>query len=60
MLGCNQFVTKEMYPSDLETFEELSNQPDVMCRGRRRYRFTGWGSDKQRPSMMKRVFCTRI
>lgn len=33
VLGCNQFVTKEMYPSDLETFEELSNQPDVMCRG---------------------------
>ncbi len=33
VLGCNQFVTKEMYPSDLETFEELSDQPDVMCRG---------------------------
>jgi nitrilase len=33
VLGCNQFVTKEMYPSDLETFEELSNQPDVVCRG---------------------------
>ena len=33
VLGCNQFVTKEMYPSDLETLEELSDQPDVMCRG---------------------------
>ena len=33
VLGCNQFVTKEMYPSHLETFEELSDQPDVMCRG---------------------------
>jgi nitrilase len=33
VLGCNQYVTKEMYPSDLETFEELSNQPDVICRG---------------------------
>ncbi len=33
VLGCNQFVTKEMYPSDLETLEELSNQPNVMCRG---------------------------
>jgi len=33
VLGCNQFVTKEMYPSDIETAEELSDQPDVMCRG---------------------------
>lgn len=33
VLGCNQFVTKKMYPLDLETIEELSDQPDVMCRG---------------------------
>lgn len=33
VLGCNQFVTKEMYPPDLETIEELADQPDVMCRG---------------------------
>ncbi len=33
VLGCNQFVTKEMYPPDLATIEELVNQPDVMCRG---------------------------
>ena len=32
-LGCNQFVTKDMYPPDLETIEELDDQPDVMCRG---------------------------
>ncbi len=33
VLGCNQFVTKEMYPTHLETIEELANQPDIMCRG---------------------------
>ncbi len=33
VLGCNQFVTKKMYPQDLETIEELSDQPDIMCRG---------------------------
>jgi nitrilase len=33
VLGCNQFVTKGMYPSDLETLEELDNQPEIMCRG---------------------------
>ena len=33
VLGCNQFVTRDMYPSDLETIEELADQPDVMCRG---------------------------
>ena len=33
VLGCNQYVTKEMYPSDLETIEELADQPDVMSRG---------------------------
>ena len=33
VLGCNQFVTKDMYPSDLATIEELSDQPDIMCRG---------------------------
>ena len=33
VLGCNQFVTKEMYPSELDAIEELSDQPDVMCRG---------------------------
>lgn len=33
VLGCNQFLTKDMYPSDLEVLNELDEQPDVMCRG---------------------------
>ena len=33
VLGCNQFVTKEMYPSDLAGIEELEGQPKVICRG---------------------------
>ncbi len=33
VLGCNQFVTKQMYPPDLEGIEELSDQPEVMCKG---------------------------
>lgn len=33
VLGCNQFVTKDMYPSDLPMIQELEDQPDVMCRG---------------------------
>jgi nitrilase len=33
VLGCNQFVTKEHYPEDLEGIEELEERPDVLCRG---------------------------
>ena len=33
VLGCNQFVTKEMYPADLVGIEDLSAQPEIMCRG---------------------------
>ena len=33
VLGCNQFVTKEMYPADLQDHAELAKQPEVMCRG---------------------------
>ena len=33
VLGCNQFVTKSMYPPDLVGIEDLSSQPEVMCRG---------------------------
>ena len=33
VLGCNQYVTKSMYPADLELIKELENQPDVLCRG---------------------------
>lgn len=33
VLGCNQFVSKEMYPADLVGIEELANQPEILCRG---------------------------
>jgi nitrilase len=33
VLGCNQFVTKEMYPQDLEGLEDLAGQPQILCRG---------------------------
>ena len=33
VLGCNQYVTKDMYPKDLAGYEDLASQPDVMCRG---------------------------
>ncbi len=33
VLGCNQFVTKAMYPADLAGLEDLAGQPEVMCRG---------------------------
>jgi nitrilase len=33
VLGCNQFVTKDHYPGDLEGIEDLKDQPDVLCRG---------------------------
>jgi nitrilase len=33
VLGCNQYVTRDMYPPDVEMIEELSDQPDVLCRG---------------------------
>ena len=33
VLGCNQFVTKDMYPADLQAHAELAEQPDVMCSG---------------------------
>jgi len=33
VLGCNQFVTKAMYPKDLEEIEKLAGQPEVLCRG---------------------------
>lgn len=33
VLGCNQFVTKEMYPTDLPGYAELAQQPDIMSRG---------------------------
>ncbi|HZD03946.1 MAG TPA: nitrilase-related carbon-nitrogen hydrolase, partial [Longimicrobiales bacterium] len=33
VLGCNQYVTREMYPSDLEVAGELEAWPEVLCRG---------------------------
>ena len=33
VLGCNQYMTKGMYPPDLPGLEELENQPEVLCRG---------------------------
>jgi nitrilase len=33
VLGCNQYVTKDMYPSDLPGLQDLADQPEVMCRG---------------------------
>lgn len=33
VLGCNQFVTKAMYPDDLPCYEELADLPAVMSRG---------------------------
>jgi nitrilase len=33
VLGCNQYVTKAMYPADLEGTDELAGAPEVMCRG---------------------------
>ena len=33
VLGCNQFVTKEMYPQDLPGIEELKDAPQILSRG---------------------------
>ncbi len=33
IIGCNQYVEKSMYPTDLNYYHELENQPEVMCRG---------------------------
>jgi nitrilase len=33
VLASNQYVTRSMYPTDLEAADELADQPEVMCRG---------------------------
>lgn len=33
VLGCNQFVTKSMYPENLEGIEDLTELPEMICRG---------------------------
>ncbi|MBW5470960.1 nitrilase [Brevibacillus formosus] len=33
VLSSNQYVTKEMYPTDLACYDDLASSPDEMCRG---------------------------
>jgi nitrilase len=33
VLGCNQFMTRDMFPDDLDGLEDLKDQPEIMCRG---------------------------
>ncbi len=33
VLGCNQYVTRDLYPADLEIRSELDSWPDTLCRG---------------------------
>jgi nitrilase len=33
VLSCNQFLKKSDFPTDLEGVEDLSNQPEILCRG---------------------------
>ncbi|MGD2038408.1 MAG: carbon-nitrogen hydrolase family protein [Desulfobacterales bacterium] len=33
VLGCNQYMTRAMYPDDLKELKELDEQPEIMCRG---------------------------
>lgn len=33
VLSCNQYVTKDMVPTDLATYYDLDEEPDLMCRG---------------------------
>ena len=33
VLGCNQYVTREMLPADLRADPEIALQPEVLCRG---------------------------
>ncbi len=33
VLSCNQYVSKDMYPQDLEYYSDLESQPDNMCPG---------------------------
>jgi len=33
VLGCNQFVYRDMYPADLPADEDISAFPEIMCRG---------------------------
>ena len=33
VIGCNQYVSKDMYPKDFNYYSELENQPENMCPG---------------------------
>lgn len=33
VIGCNQYVTRDMYPADLELASELEVWPETLCRG---------------------------
>ena len=33
VIGCNQFVTKDHYPADIEILDEMKDWPDVLCPG---------------------------
>jgi len=33
VLGCNQFLTKSMYPTDLDGIADLADAPEILCRG---------------------------
>jgi nitrilase len=33
VLGCNQYVTKSMYPQHLPGIGDLAGQPEILCRG---------------------------
>lgn len=33
VLGCNQYVSKDMYPEDLVGIKDLESQPNIICRG---------------------------
>jgi len=33
VLSCNQYITKSMYPADLEGLEDLDDQPEELCQG---------------------------
>jgi nitrilase len=33
VLGCNQYVTRSMYPGNLAGVEDLKDQPEILCRG---------------------------
>ncbi|HSN58326.1 MAG TPA: carbon-nitrogen hydrolase family protein [Clostridiaceae bacterium] len=33
VIGCNQYVEKNMYPTDMNCYHELESQPEIMCPG---------------------------